>query len=68
MPYEFKKIVELDNSINYIRSVFKNSFSIFQEINDGHDFIQFETGSKVDETDLAFIWDLTTNIVVETFD
>jgi hypothetical protein len=41
---------------------------MFLEITHGHDFIQFETGSKVDKSDLAFIWDLNTNKVVESID
>ena len=57
--YVFNKIIELDNGINYIRPVFENSLSMFSDINTTHDFIQFETGSKVDKSDLAFIWDLT---------
>ena len=57
--YVFKKIIELDNGINYIRPVFANSLSMFPDINPKNDFIQFETGSKVDKSDLAFIWDLT---------
>jgi hypothetical protein len=42
---KFQKIIELDNSINYIRPVFKNSLFMFPDINPEHDFIQFETGS-----------------------
>jgi hypothetical protein len=59
-------MIELDNRISYIRSVFADKVSMFQEIDDEHDFIQFETGSEVYKPDLAFIWDLTTNKVVET--
>ena len=59
MPSQFKRIIELDNSINFIRPVFANSLSMLPDLNPEHDFIQFETGSKVDKSDLAFIWDLT---------
>ncbi len=34
---------------------------MFPDINPEHDFIQFETGSKNDKSDLAFIWDLNKN-------
>jgi hypothetical protein len=66
--YVFNKIIELDNGINYIIPVSPNSLSLFPEIDCTHDFIQFETGSKVDKSDLAFIWDLNTNEPVETLD
>jgi hypothetical protein len=53
-------MIEVDNRINYIRSVFADKVSMFQEIDDEHDFIQFGTEPS------AFIWDLTTNKGVET--
>jgi hypothetical protein len=64
----FDKIIELDNSINYIRPVFANSLSMFPDINPEHEFIQFETGSKEDKSDLAFICDLFSKQCVKTLD
>jgi hypothetical protein len=46
IPVEFTKIIELDDSIKYIRSVFADSLNMFQDINDEHDYIQFETGAN----------------------
>jgi hypothetical protein len=41
---------------------------MFPDIDPSHDLIQFETGSKEDKSDLAFIWDLETNQAVESID
>jgi hypothetical protein len=42
----FDKIIELDNSIKYIRPVFaKSLLHMFPDIDPIHDFIQFNTGS-----------------------
>jgi hypothetical protein len=41
--------------------VFADSLFMFPDIDPGNDFIQFETGSVKDESDLAFIWDLNKN-------
>jgi hypothetical protein len=61
-------MIKLDTSINYIRPVFGNSLSRFPDIKPEHEFIQFETGSKEDKSDLAFIWNLDTKKCVETLD
>jgi hypothetical protein len=61
MPVEFTKIIELDNGINCLKSVFEDSLNMFDEIDDKHDYIQFEFGSRLDKSDKVIIWDLTNN-------
>jgi hypothetical protein len=65
---ELERIIELDNSVNYIIPVTAKGLSLLPEFDCHHDFIQFETGSKEDKSDLAFIWDFETKKIVETLD
>ena len=46
-------MIDLDNRIIYIRSVFADKVSMFQEIDDEHDFIQFGTESNIYRVDQA---------------
>ena len=68
MKTKFEKIIELDNSIHYIIPVSADSLSLLPEMDCVDDFIQFETGTKVNEPDRVFIWDLTKNEEVESLD
>jgi hypothetical protein len=51
MSCELKKLIELDDSIKYTRSVLADSLSMFPDITSSHDFIQFETGSNSSKSD-----------------
>jgi hypothetical protein len=64
----FDRIIELDSNINYIRLVSANSLYMFSKITYSNEFIQFETGKKVNEPDRVFIWDLNLNEAVATLD
>jgi hypothetical protein len=64
----FDRIIELDSNINYIRLVSADSLFMFPKINYEHKYIQFETGTKVNEPDRVFIWDLFMNEAVATLD
>ena len=61
-------MIEVDNRIHYIRSVFADSLNMFQDINDKHDYIQYELSSIKDNSDQVIIWDLTKNEAVENLD
>ena len=41
---------------------------MFPEVKPHNDFIQFESGDKINEPDTAFIWNLQNNKPVETLD
>ena len=65
---ELERIIELDNSVNYIIPVTAKGLSLLPEFDCNHDYIQFKTGDKLDKSELAFIWDLDDNKFIKSID